>query len=402
MTAGSDPGPADPAPPGAPAASAPAAAAGPAAPAAVPVTIQYRIPWRLVLPALAVCLGVGVLGGVAGSALTEGARQRLLDRSVTLPTVPPPAGRQQLTGVAGVARTVLPGVVAIQVEGADGTGTGSGFVIDRRGYILTNEHVATAHQGSIVVVFENGRHADARLVGTDPSYDLAVLKVEIGTVPALPLANSDDVVVGDPVVAIGSPLGLTGTVTTGIVSALNRPVTSGDADSPAFLSAIQTDAAINPGSSGGPLVDASGRVIGVTSAIARRPGSSEEIAGNIGVGFAIPSNQAQRTAQELIRTGRSRHPIVGAVLDRDYRGEGVKVVEAGPSGQPAVTPGGPADQAGIDPGDVIVAFNGRPVTEPDELIVSIRAQAPGDTVRLTVRRDGSDREVTVILDSATS
>jgi putative serine protease PepD len=363
--------------------------------------IRYRVPWRLVLPALAVCLGVGVLGGVVGSTLTEGARQRLLDRGVTLPTVPPSTAREELTGVAGVASRVLPGVVAVQVEGADGTGTGSGFVIDQRGYILTNDHVATAHPGSIVVVFQNGRHAEARLVGTDPSYDLAVLKVDVGRLPALPLANSDEVVVGDPVVAIGSPLGLTGTVTTGIVSALNRPVTSGDADSPAFLSAIQTDAAINPGSSGGPLVDATGRVVGVTSAIARRPGDSEQIAGNIGVGFAIPSNQAQRTAQELIRTGKSRHPIVGAVLDRDYRGEGVKVVDAGPSGQPAVTPGGPADRAGIRPGDVIVAFNGRPVTEPDELIVSIRAQAPGDSVRLTVRRDGSDREVTVILDSAT-
>jgi putative serine protease PepD len=379
----------------------PQEAAAPSAAPAQPV-VRYRVPWRLMLPVLAVCLAVGALGGIAGSTLTDGARQRLLDKGVTLPTVPPPTGREQVTGVAGVARTVLPSVVAVEVAGADGTGTGSGFVIDSRGYVLTNAHVATAHRGTIVVVFQNGRHADARLVGTDSSYDVAVLKVEVGNLAALPLANSDDVVVGDPVVAIGSPLGLTGTVTTGIVSALHRPVTSGDPQSPAFLSAIQTDAAINPGNSGGPLVDVFGRVIGMTSAIARLPGTSSDVAANIGVGFAIPSNQASRTAQELISTGKSRHPIVGAVLDRDYRGEGVKVVDTPPKGQQAVTPGGPADQAGIKAGDVIVAFNGRPVTDPDELIVSIRAQSPGDTVRLTVRRDGVDRQVTVTLDAATS
>jgi putative serine protease PepD len=391
-----------PEPQGAPVAPATSPPLGsPASPAAVAVA-PFRVPWRLLVSALVVCLAVGVLGGVAGSLATEAARQRLLDRSVTLPPVPAASGRSELTGVAAVAHTVLPGVVAIQVRGADGTGTGSGFVIDGRGYILTNNHVATASGGGdIQVVFQNGRHAAARLVGADSAYDLAVIKVEAGALPALTLSNSDDVVVGDPVVAIGSPLGLNGTVTTGIVSALNRPVASGEVNAPAFINAIQTDAAINPGNSGGPLVDAAGRVIGVTSAIARRPGTTDVDAANIGVGFAIPSNQASRTAQELIRTGKSRHPVVGVVLDRNYQGEGVKVVRTPPPGQEAVTPGGPADKAGIKPGDVIVAFNGRPVTDPDELIVSIRAQTPGDTVRLTVRRAGAELQLRLILDAAT-
>jgi putative serine protease PepD len=372
-------------------------------PGSQPVRVPaYRVPWRLLVPALVVCLAVGVLGGVTGSVVTEVTRQRLLDRSITLPPVPAATDRVELTGVSRVAAAVLPSVVAIQVQGADGTGTGSGFVIDGRGYILTNGHVAGANGGGdIQVVFQSGRQVPARVVGIDESYDLAVLKVEVGSLPALSLTNSDQVLVGDPVVVVGSPLGLTGTVTTGIVSALNRPVTSGEPDSPAFINAIQTDAAINPGNSGGPLVDAAGRVIGVTSAIARLPGSSEQDARNIGLGFAIPSKQASRTAQELIRTGKSRHPVVGVILDQDYPGEGVKVVDAAPDGQQAVTPGGPAAQAGIQPGDVIVAFNGRPVTHPDELIVSIRAQSPGDRVRLTVRRSGKDRQVTLTLDAAT-
>jgi putative serine protease PepD len=240
-------------------------------------------------------------------------------------------------------------------------------------------------------------------VGRTTSYDLAVLEVDRGNLPALPFADSDSVVVGDPVIAVGAPLGLESTVTTGIVSALNRPVSAGEGQESAFINAIQTDAAINPGNSGGPLVNLDGEVVGVNSAIARAPGLGGAAAGNIGLGFAIPSNQAARTAQEIIETGRATYPVIGVLLDRTYRGQGVKVLDADArTEQPIVSPGGPADQAGIEPGDVIVAFEGRPVTDPDELIVAIRAQRPGDTVDLTVRRDGREREVSVQLEEAES
>jgi putative serine protease PepD len=192
-------------------------------------------------------------------------------------------------------------------------------------------------------------------------------------------------------------------VTSGIVSALNRPVSAGAGEDSAFINAIQTDAAINPGNSGGPLVDLTGRVIGINSAIARAPGTGGESGGNIGLGFAIPSDQASRTAQELIDTGKATYPVIGVLLDRNHSGEGVKVVEEAPDdGQPIITPGGPAEKAGIRPGDLIVAFEGRPVTDPDELIVAIRAQRPGDTVTLTVRRGDTERDVRLTLDKAES
>ena len=307
--------------------------------------------------------------------------------------------------VAAVAAKVLPSVVSIEVEFPGGQGSGSGFVIDEDGYLLTNNHVIsrTADSGRVVVVFADGSQEEAELVGRTTSYDLAVLKVDRGNLPALPLADSDSVVVGDPVVAVGAPLGLESTVTTGIVSALNRPVSAGEGQESAFINAIQTDAAINPGNSGGPLVNLNGEVIGINSAIARAPGLAGGNAGNIGLGFAIPSNQAARTAQEIIETGAATYPVIGVLLDRSYRGQGVKVLDDGaPAEQPIVTPQGPADRAGIEPGDVIVEFQGRPVTDPDELIVAIRAQRPGDTVELTVRRDGRERAVAVQLEEAES
>jgi putative serine protease PepD len=204
------------------------------------------------------------------------------------------------------------------------------------------------------------------------------------------------------VVAIGAPLGLQGTVTTGIVSALNRPVAAGEGDKPAFINAIQTDAAINPGNSGGPLVDAQGNVIAVNSAIARSPDSTGTTSGNIGLGFAIPSNQARRTAEELIRTGKAEHPIIGVSLDSSYQGQGVKVSDrASSTGVAPVTKGGPADRAGIKAGDIITKIGDQPVTEPDELIVAIRAQRPGDTVTLTVKSGNSaPRKVKVKLSAS--
>lgn len=354
------------------------------------------------------CLLVGALGGVAGSELHD----NLTDASGRNPTIslpePKPVDVNRATSaVTTVAAAVLPSVVSINVQAGEEAGTGSGFVIDaEQGYILTNNHVVTAGgtaaATSIKVIFQDGTEAPGKVVGLDASYDLAVIKVTAKGLRQLQLGDSDSVRVGDPVVAIGAPLGLQGTVTTGIVSALNRPVAAGEGNKPAFINAIQTDAAINPGNSGGPLVDIAGNVIAVNSAIARSPGALGSSSGNIGLGFAIPSNQARRTAEQLIRTGKASHPIIGVSLDVAYTGRGVKVSEQnGENGVKPVTVDGPADQAGIKAGDVILKIDGRPVTEPDELIVAIRAQTPGETITLTVLRGKSESQVRVKLSEAT-
>lgn len=296
--------------------------------------------------------------------------------------------------------------MSIQVESSQGSSTGSGLVLRQDGYLLTNNHVVAAGAESgatIVVLFADGSEETATIVGRTGDYDLAVIKVErTGLVP-LALGDSDEVAVGDPVVAVGAPLGLGGTVTTGIISALNRPVSAGDATDVAFINALQTDAAINPGNSGGPLVNGAGEVVGINSAIAQPPGGGGVVAGNIGLGFAIPSNQARRTAEQLIETGTATYPVVGVLLDQSYSGEGVQVATDAQQGQEAVSAGGPADNAGIRSGDIILSIDGRPVTEADELIVAIRAKAPGETVSLRVRTgDEPERDVRVVLDEATS
>jgi putative serine protease PepD len=350
----------------------------------------------------------GAIGGVAGGALWNDVEDSSSGRNptISLPTPAPETGRVT-SAVTTVANAVLPSVVLIKVATATESGTGSGFVIDAaNGYILTNNHVVTAGGSApatnMSVVFQDGTQVKGKVVGRDASYDLAVVKVQAKGLKQLQLGDSSKVRVGDPVVAIGAPLGLQGTVTTGIVSALNRPVAAGEGDKPAFINAIQTDAAINPGNSGGPLVDSEGNVIAVNSAIARSPDSTGSTSGNIGLGFAIPSNQARRTAEELIRTGKAEHPIIGVSLDSSYQGEGVKVSDqASSTGVAPVTKGGPADQAGIKAGDIITKIGDQPVTEPDELIVAIRAQRPGDTVTLTVKSGNSGpRKVQVKLSAS--
>ncbi|PFG33737.1 S1C family serine protease [Sanguibacter antarcticus] len=356
----------------------------------------------LVVVLLVGALVVGALGGVLAPVALDAVAGRPDDAS--LPTVVPSDDLTRPDGsIADIAATVAPSVVSIQVSGADGQGTGSGFVLREDGYILTNNHViaGAVPDGRIRVTFADGTEDDATLVGRTADYDLAVLRVEREGLVPLVLGDSDGVVVGDPVIAIGAPLGLDGTVTSGIISALNRPVSAGDVTDTAFINALQTDAAINPGNSGGPLVNGAGEVIGINSAIAQPPGQLSA-SGSIGLGFAIGSNQARRTAEELIETGVASYPIIGVLLDSTYDGEGVRVSEDDQAGQAAVTPGGPADGAGVESGDVIVSIDGRPVTQPDELIVAIRAKAPGDTVVLRVRSGGDDRDVSIVLDSATS
>ena len=349
--------------------------------------------------ALAVVCGLlaGVLGGTGAYLVAD----RLASSSLTSPGTTLPQSNADLSArpdgsIAAVAAAVLPTVVQIEERNGSSGGTGSGFVLRSDGYILTNNHVVAGAVGggTLTVRFQDGTTKDAAIVGRDTSYDLAVVKVDAKGLAASTLGNSDGVVVGDTAIAIGSPLGLEGTVTSGIISSLNRPVTAGGSGESSFINAIQTDAAINPGNSGGPLVDAQGKVVGVNSAIASLgQSSSGEQSGSIGLGFAIPINQAKRVAEEIISTGRSSHPVIGVSVDLTYTGPGAQVK--------SVTPGGPSDQAGIKAGDVIVKVNGRTVADATEMIVAIRSNAPGDTITLTLQEGSGTRDVRVTLGSDT-
>lgn len=347
-----------------------------------------------------VSLLVGALLGVFGARLLEpgAADPASLPTSTTDVSNGGSAGAElSATSVAGIAERVLPSTVYIDVRTGTSASTGSGFVLREDGYVLTNQHViasAVNGAGQVTVVFSDGSEEPAQIVGSTSDYDLAVLHVDRDGLEPLVLGDSDALVVGEPVVAIGAPLGLEGTVTSGIVSALNRPVTINGDDGSSFMNAIQTDAAINLGNSGGPLVNAAGEVIGVNSAIAATAGSS----GSSGLGFAIPSTQVRRTAEQIINTGEATYPVIGAVLDIRYSGVGVQILsEDAADGTQAITPGGPAEQAGLQPGDVIVAMDGTPVTTPDELIVRIRAHAPGEVITLTLQEGDAQRDVDVTL-----
>lgn len=300
--------------------------------------------------------------------------------------------------VADIAQRVLPSVVSISAVSSSGGGTGTGFVIDSTGYILTNNHViadAASDGGDIEVQLNDGTTLQATIIGRDSSYDLAVLKVNQTGLTALTFGNSDDVAVGDSVIAIGSPLGLSGTVTLGIVSAKDRAVTAGEsAGDSSFINAIQTDAAINPGNSGGPLVNSAGAVIGVNSAIATLGSSSlSSQSGSIGLGFAIPINQARKTAEQLIKNGKATYPVVGVSVDMQYAGDGAKIADT----SNAILPGGPASKAGLRAGDLIVKFDGRTITTPEELIVAIRSKNVGDRVVIEYKRAGKPYSTTLTL-----
>ncbi len=368
-----------------------------AAPPAAPAPAKKSGGAGRTVVTLALAAVIGLLAGLLGGYLASNGTDRDLGSS-TLPQTEADKSDRPDGSVADIAERVSPTVVSIDVAAGSQSGTGSGFVVRPDGYILTNNHVvaAAAEGGTITVVFQDGRQLPAKIIGRDASYDLAVVKVEASGLATATLGNSDGVVVGDLAIAIGSPLGLQGTVTAGIISALNRPVTTGDLGDASFINAIQTDAAINPGNSGGPLVDGAGSVIGVNSAIATLGsgvgGSSQS--GSIGLGFAIPVNQAKRIADELISTGHSTKPVIGVTLDVQYTGNGAKVA--------SVEPGGPADDAGMKAGDVIVEFDGKPIADSTELVVEIRAKQPGDKVTVKVERGSSTKELTITLGSDTS
>jgi putative serine protease PepD len=352
----------------------------------------------------------GVLGGGIGGVVGHNHTNDAPPHTVTIgssATTPASATTPGSGSIAAVAAAILPSVVSIEVRNGASGDTGSGIVLSHAGYILTNNHVvsAAAGGGKLSVVFPDKQSVSADIIGRDTVSDLAVIRVHgvHGLRPAR-LGSSAALSVGDQVIAVGSPLGLAGTVTSGIISALDRPVEAGDPTGTTddVIDAIQTDAAINPGNSGGPLVDMAGSVIGVNSAIATLsdPGSlAGGQGGSIGLGFAIPIDQAKRIVQEIIKNGYATHAIIGVTLDPSYQGQGAKI--GNPQGT-AVAPGGPADQAGLRAGDVIVEVDGERVTTADELIVAIRKRSPGTRLTLVYLRGGDRHTTTVVLGSARS
>ncbi|GAB2590307.1 hypothetical protein GCM10027168_24280 [Streptomyces capparidis] len=398
------PPPAGPAPAGPPLPYAPWQRPALWAQATRPAPAKRRRGPRLAAAAVLIALVAGIAGGGIGALAADDDG----GSDVEFAQAPPDAVAERAPdSVAGIASATLPGVVYIHVRGDGRESTGTGFVLDTSGHILTNNHVVESAEdgGEVDVTFNDGEVADARIVGGDSGYDLAVLKVDgVTDLHPLRLGDSDAVQVGDPVVAIGAPYDLEGTVTSGIISAKDRPITAGGEEGSdiSYVNALQTDAPINPGNSGGPLVNTKGQVIGINSAIrsADTGFGPDGQGGSIGLGFAIPVNQGKRVAEELINTGHATHPIIGVQLDTRYRGEGARVSDESADAEP-VTPGGPAARAGIEPGDVITEVDGEPIRAGEELIVRIRSREPGDTMDLTVVRDGRERQVRVTLGSAT-
>ncbi len=350
---------------------------------------------------LALVLGLvgGVVGGLTYDTVTEAQNPGAVSSGLNgVDTVWVPPLEQDNGSIAAVAQTLLPSTVQIAAEydGDSAGATGSGFVLDRQGHVITNNHVvaqAAADDGLIEIVDHDGNRYEASVVGRSTVYDLAVLYADgVKQLEPAALGASQTLRVGESVVAFGSPLGLSSTVTSGIVSALRRPVTTGDENNESsYINAVQTDAAINPGNSGGPLVNLRGQVVGVNSAIATTGGGRAE-AGNIGVGFAIPIEQVRITADQILRTGKARYPVIGAKV-RTGRDDGVgaEVDE--------VLPGTPAEKGGLVKGDMITEVNGERVTDGIALIVSIRSHQPGETLEFTVQRGGRELTISVELGS---
>ncbi|CAM5503459.1 S1C family serine protease [Streptomyces aurantiogriseus] len=311
--------------------------------------------------------------------------------------------------VAAVAAKALPSTVTIEAESSNGEGgTGTGFVFDTQGHIVTNNHVVAeaVDGGKVTATFPSGKKYDAEVVGHAEGYDVAVIKLKSAPsdLKPLTLGDSDKVAVGDSTIAIGAPFGLSNTVTTGIISAKNRPVASSDGtgNSASYMSALQTDASINPGNSGGPLLDAQGNVIGINSAIQSTGngglgGTSQS--GSIGLGFAIPINQAKYVAQQLIKTGEPVYAKIGASVSLADSTDGAKIIDQGEGSAAAVESGGPADKAGLKAGDVITKLDDTVIDSGPTLIGEIWTHQPGDKVTITYQRDGKTHTVELTLGS---
>jgi putative serine protease PepD len=344
----------------------------------------------------ATALLVGTAGGVGGAAVYSATNETTGNSSVTAPLnsgqaapVSAPDG-----SVQKAAATVLPSVVKIGVMTQQGAATGSGIVLSKDGLIVTNNHVVAdaGAGGRLSVTLNDGRSVSATIVGTDPLTDLAVIRADANNLTPAKLGNSGSLGVGQQVVAIGSPFGLEATVTSGIVSALNRPVTSGDQnnDSTTVFPAVQTDAAINPGNSGGALIDLAGQVVGINSAIKTAGGSGQSSGGNIGLGFAIPIDQAKPVIDELAANGKATHARLGVQVGDAQSSDGLQ--QGATIG--GVTPGGAGDKAGLKAGDVVTAVNGKVIASGDALVAAVRSHRPGDEVTITYDR-GSQTGQTV-------
>ncbi|SDN40386.1 trypsin-like peptidase domain-containing protein [Allokutzneria albata] len=356
---------------------------------------------KLVAGALVFALLGGVAGGVGGGVLgynlaLNGSSINALDAprpDASNVNSPAPAGT-----VEAVAQKVLPSVVQLQTQ----SGSGSGVVLSSDGMILTNNHVveeAAAGGGQIRIQFKDGRTAPAKIIGVDPTSDLAVVKADgVSGLTPVELGRSGNLRVGQQVVAIGAPFGLSNTVTSGIVSALQRPVRTGnEAGDSTVMDAVQTDAAINPGNSGGPLVDMSGKVIGINTAIKTASGGQQQSGGSIGLGFAIPIDQAIRIANELRTNGKATHAVLGVTLSQQQAGSRSAVTNGAVVG--TVEPNSAAEAAGIKQGDVITKLDDRRISDADSLIAAVRSHNPNSKVKVTVSSGGAEREVELTLGS---
>ena len=358
---------------------------------------------------LIACAGCAVVGGVVGGVIANAINSPSSSSgaaSTTATGVPQSASTGSTTAscqVTQVAQRILPSVVTISARGASGAGTGSGEIIRSDGYILTNNHViapAAAGGGSLSVLFSDGKSATATLVGRDPLTDLAVIKVNETGLPAIPVGQSGSLVVGQPVVVLGAPLGLSSTVTSGIVSALDRTIQVPGENSQAALliNAIQTDAAINPGNSGGSLVNCAGQFVGIPSAGASVPSETgESNGGSIGLGFAIPADLAIPAANEIISTGKVSHAYLGIqatpVASNAARVNGTAegLIVSG------IDPSGPAQAAGLAVGDVITSINGQPAVSTDQIVELTLSKRPGDRIPVSFTRNGTARSTTLTL-----
>ncbi|MEZ0066134.1 putative serine protease PepD [Streptacidiphilus sp. MAP12-20] len=365
-------------------------------------TPRERPPLRLRSPrGLTIVTVVVVFASLVGGGLGVAIESAVQGGRLTLHQAPAPTAGKQSSHAATVLRATLPGVVYLQVSISGASSTGTGVLLDANGNILTNSHVVApqGQDGKVTVTFSTGQHHPAAIVGRDVGSDLAVVRVTgvSGLDPAV-LGDSDDVQIGDPVMAVGAPFGLRGTVTSGIVSALDRPIASGGLDAPpgrSYLDAIQTDAPINPGNSGGPLLDASGTVIGINTVIrtsdpdSSDPFGSSSASGSIGLGFAIPIDQATSVAGQLINTGKAAPPSIGVTLDREFQG-GAKVTSV----QRAHSP--------LRSGDIVTAVDTVAVTDADDLIGLVRGRKQGGETVLTVLRGGQSLPIVVKLVAAPS
>ncbi len=355
-------------------------------------------PARTALLAAVIAALIG--GGIGAGTVAAFDHNQSAGAAINVTNQSAPVSAQTDGTITAAAAKIQPSVVTINVTGSQEQGTGSGVIIRSDGYILTNDHVVSvaANGGTIQVVTNDGRQANATVVGVDASDDLAVIKVNLPNLTAATFGKSSELVVGQTVVAVGAPLGLSDTVTSGIVSNTARPVVAGDNDQAVF-DAVQTDAAINPGNSGGPLVDLNGNVVGINAAIATAnsgglqiPGQQQQ-SGSIGIGFAIPSDEASRIANELIANGKSTHAIIGVNVNQGQANQSGTVGATIAS----IEAGSPAAKAGLKAGDVVTKVDSQLIDDATGLIAAIRSHAPGQTVTLTYLRGGASHTAPVTL-----